>query len=352
MLKLVAVAFAISLQVFGASASAQDTPVAPACATGHGPLDEKGYIAIGGIEQWLTIKGSNCANPVILVVHGGPGNPLSQYSDVIYGPWTSDFTIVQWDQRGSGMTFGRSRPAPDTPLTIDRLTGDGVEVAAYVTRHLAKKQVILFGSSWGSVLAVNMAKAQPALFSAYLGSSQMVGYHQNQPASYAGLLNQVRSANDMASLAVLESVGAPPWTDPRSFGKVRRVIRKYEIAVTTPAPDAWWEPAQEYASAKAKADYDEGEEYSFLNFVGLHGDGMFSQVNLPKLGSDFAMPVFLVQGARDLLTTPDVTRQYFDSIRAPQKALVLVPDAGHDPNPPMVDAQLRLLKERILPLAR
>ena len=57
-------------------------------------------------------------------------------------------------------------------------------------------------------------------------------------------------------------------------------------------------------------------------------------------------------GARDLLTTPDVTQQYFNSIRAPEKALVTVPDAGHDPNPPMVDAQFRLLKERILPLAR
>jgi len=259
---------------------------------------------------------------------------------------------VQWDQRGSGMTYGRSRPAPGTPLTIDRLTKDGVEVAAYVTRHLAKKQVILFGSSWGSILAVNMAKAQPALFSAYLGSSQVVGYRQNQPVSYAGLLSQARAANDKASLAVLESVGAPPWTDPRSFGKVRRVIRKYEESVTTPAPDAWWEPAREYATVQAKADYEAGEDYSFLNFVGLHGDGMFSQVDLPRLGTDFAMPVFLVQGARDLLTTPDVTQQYFNSIRAPEKALVTVPDAGHDPNPPMVDAQFRLLKERILPLAR
>lgn len=308
MLKLSAVAVAISLQVFGAGASAQDTPVAPACAAGGGPLDEKGYVAFGGIEQWVTIKGSSCANPVLLVVHGGPGNPLSLYSDVIYGPWTRDFTIVQWDQRGSGMTYGRSRPAPDTPLTIDRLTRDGVEVAAYVTRHLAKKQLILFGSSWGSILAVNMAKAQPALFSAYLGSSQVVGYRQNQPVSYARLLSQARTANDKASLEVLET--------------------------------------------QAKADYDAGEDYSFLNFVGLHGDGMFSQVDLPKLGTDFPMPVFLVQGARDLLTTPEVTGQYFDSIRAPEKALVIVPDAGHDPNPPMVDAQFRLLKERILPLAR
>lgn len=351
MRKLCTAAFAVSMLLSVASACAQNTPVAPACAAGHGQLDEKGYVAIGGIEQWVTIKGSSCANPVVLVVHGGPGNPLSAYSDAIYAGWTGDFTVVQWDQRGSGKTYGRNPPAPDTPLTIDRLTRDGVAVADYVRHRLAKQKVIVFGSSWGSILAVNMAKAQPALFSAYLGSSQVVGYRQNLPVTYARLLAQARASGDQESLAVLDSVGAPPWTDPRSFGKVRRVIRKYEAAVTTPPPDQWWNAAPEYETARAKADYDAGEDYSFLNFVGPHGDGMFSQVDLPALGTDFAMPVFLVQGAQDLLTTPDVTQPYFDSIKAPQKAMVTVPHAGHDPNQPMVDAQFRLLKERILPLA-
>ncbi|MGV7211268.1 alpha/beta fold hydrolase [Oxalobacteraceae bacterium A2-2] len=326
--------------------------LAPACAAGQGRLDEKGYVAIGGIEQWVTIKGESCANPVILVVHGGPGNPLSLYSDRMYGPWTRDFTVVQWDQRGSGMTYGRSRPAPDAPLTLEQLTRDGVELAGYLARRLGKRQVILFGSSWGSILSVYMLKADPGLFAAYLGASQVVGYRQNQPVGYARLLERARGAGDAASLQVLEAVGPPPWTDPRSFGKVRRVIRKYEEAVTTPSPEDWWQAAPEYATPQAKADYDAGEDYSFLYFVGRHGDGMFSQVDLPAMGVGFPMPVFLVQGEEDLLTTPEVTRRYYDSLRAPFKALVMVPGAGHDPNQAMVDAQYRVLKERILPLLR
>jgi len=81
------------------------------------PVHEEGFVAIGGIEQWVTVKGDNCANPIILFISGGPGNPLSPYSDAVYGAWSKDFTLVQWDQRGAGMTYGRSPPTRDAVLS-------------------------------------------------------------------------------------------------------------------------------------------------------------------------------------------------------------------------------------------
>ncbi|TBR11416.1 MAG: alpha/beta hydrolase [Lysobacter sp.] len=325
---------------------------APACTAKKRKLDEKGFVTIGGIEQWVTVKGDSCANPIILFISGGPGNPLSPYSEAIYGAWSKDFTLVQWDQRGAGMTYGRSPPAPDSVLTLQQMSDDGAELAAYLAHRYGKKKVILWGSSWGSILGVHMAKAHPELFHAYLGTSQLVSYRENQAVSYAGLLALVRAADDKSALAVLEGVGAPPWTDPRSFGKVRRVIRRYEAKVTTPPPAAWWKPAAGYSTPKALADYEAGEEYSFVSFVGMHGDGMFSQVDLPKLGTDFAIPMFFVEGAHDLLATPDVARRYYDSLKAPQKYLVMLEHSGHDPNQEVVDAEYRILKERILPLIR
>jgi pimeloyl-ACP methyl ester carboxylesterase len=330
-----------------------DAGTAPACVPAKkGKLDEKGFVVIGGIEQWVTVKGDSCANPIILFISGGPGNPLSPYSDAIYGAWSKDFTLVQWDQRGAGMTYGRSPPEADAVLTLEQMRDDGNELAAYLARRYGKQKVILWGSSWGSILGVYMAKARPELFYAYLGTSQLVSYRENQAVSYAGLLALVRAADDKASLAVLEGVGAPPWTDPRSFGKVRRVIRKYEAKVSTPPPAAWWAPAAEYATPKALADYEAGEDYSFINFVGMHGDGMFSQVDLPRLGTDFAIPMFFVEGAHDLLATPDVAKRYYNSIKAPQKDMVVLEHAGHDPNQDVVDAEYKILKERILPLAK
>ena len=326
--------------------------LAPACAAKQGKLDEKGFVRVGGIEQWVTVKGDSCANPVILFLSGGPGNPLSPYSDALYGAWAKDFTIVQWDQRGAGMTYGRNPPAPDTMLTLKQMSEDGAELAAYLAQRYGKKKVILWGSSWGSILGVHMVKAHPELYYAYLGTSQLVSYRENQAASYAKLMTVVRGADDKAALALLEGVGAPPWTDPRSFGKVRRVIRKYEAKVSTPPPESWWKPAADYAGAKAQADYEAGEDYSFISFVGMKGDGMFSQLDLPKLGTNFAIPMFFVEGVQDLLATPDVAQRYYQSLKAPQKDLVLLAHAGHDPNQDVIDAEYKLLKERILPLTK
>ena len=356
MLKMTALCAAILLAVHPAIAVAGAAPApavtAPACASPAQRVDEKGFVSIGGIEQWVTVKGDSCANPVILFLSGGPGNPLSPYSDAVFGAWTKDFTLVQWDQRGAGMTYGRSPPAPDAALSIKQMSDDGAELAAYLAHRFGKEKVILWGSSWGSILGVHMAKAHPELFYAYLGTAQVVNNQENESVSYAKLLGLARAADDQASLAVLEGVGAPPWTDPRSFGKVRRVIRKFEAKVTTPAPEAWWKPAAEYTTPQALADYEAGEEYSFLNFVGMKGDGMAGQVDLPKLGTDFAIPMFFVEGAQDLLATPDVAQRYYDSLTAPQKHLVLLERAGHDPNQDVVDAEYRILIERILPLTK
>src|SRR5213075_3264337 len=40
-------------------------------------IDEARYLAIGGIEQWVTIRGQDRANPVLLFLHGGPGDVTS-----------------------------------------------------------------------------------------------------------------------------------------------------------------------------------------------------------------------------------------------------------------------------------
>ena len=314
------------------------------CGPDAKPINEQGYVSIGGIEQWLTIKGASCANPIVLFIHGGPGNPLSPYADAVYGGWENEFTLVQWDQRGAGKTFLKNPATADAALSLAQMTQDGVDVASYVTEHLGQKQVILLGGSWGSILAVHMAQAKPALFRAYVGASQMVSYGDNPTASYAAVLALAAADTDKKAFDSLVALGPPPWTNPRGFGIVRRATRTYEARVTTPAPKGWWAPAPEYATPEMEANYEAGEDYSYLQFVGLNGNGLFSTVDLPALGTTFQMPVYLVQGAEDLVTTPAIARAYFDTIVAPDKQFLLLPRAGHDPNQAMVDAEHEFVK--------
>lgn len=323
-----------------------------ACGSPGQALNEESYVQIGGIQQWVTVKGRSCANPVLLMVHGGPGNPMSPYSASLYGAWEQHYTLVQWDQRGAGRTYAKSPPAEGEMLTVERLAADGNEVATYIAERLGKRKLILMGSSWGSIVGVHMAKARPELYAAYVGTAQVVNGNADQASSYAAVMARAREMKDRDAIGKLESLGAPPWTNPRNFGVLRRVIRKYEGQRTEPPPKAWWQPEAQYATPQALADYEAGEDYSFLQFVGMKGDGMASRVDLPALGSTFSVPVFLVQGEEDLLTVPAGTRRYYDSISAPQKDYISLPRVGHDPNQPMVDAQFKLLQERVRKLAQ
>jgi hypothetical protein len=111
-------------------------------------IAEEKFILINGIEQWVTIKGDK-SKPVILFLHGGPGSPMSPYSDNVYKEWEKDFIIVQWDQRGTARTFGRTAPAELTPeylqsnpLTIEQMAADGIELSKYLIKHLGKLPAI------------------------------------------------------------------------------------------------------------------------------------------------------------------------------------------------------------------
>lgn len=329
---------------------------APDCQPGT-PVREQGFVQINGIPQWLTITGQDCRNPVLLFVHGGPGNPNTPIADTLFGAWARDFTLVQWDQRGAGRTYGKNLPVRElepaefnnTPLTLALMAADGIQVAEHLQRRLGQARVVLTGSSWGSALAVEMAHLRPELFHAYVGVSQLVG-PADLAASHALALQRARELGDQPAIATLETLGAPPWTDPRSFGKLRRILRGYEARRTDPGPA--WKPAADYAGPQDAAAYEAGEDFSFLKFVGFKGEGMLWQLDLPGQRTQFKLPVLLVQGEEDLLTPPGVTRAWFDRITAPRKKLITVPRAGHDPNGPLLDAQLKLLKDDVLPLAR
>ncbi len=139
---LIAVAPAVS------AAQPHVTDLNSACLAPGKSVNETGYVTVGGIRQWVTIEGQDCANPVVLIVHGGPGNPHTPFAHNLFGNWAKEFTMVQWDQRGSGKTYAESKSGEGEVLTMERLVKDGVEIARYATQRLGKLKVILMGGSW------------------------------------------------------------------------------------------------------------------------------------------------------------------------------------------------------------
>ncbi|MGH7695704.1 MAG: alpha/beta fold hydrolase, partial [Gemmatimonadaceae bacterium] len=136
-------------------------------------IDEGKYVTIGGVEQWITIRGEDRSNPVLLFLHGGPGDATNPWSYAAFRPWLRKFTLVQWDQRGAGKTLGKNGPSLGGTITLDRMVSDGIELTELLRKTLNQDKVILVGHSFGSILGVLMVKSRPDLYHAFVGTGQV-----------------------------------------------------------------------------------------------------------------------------------------------------------------------------------
>lgn len=315
-------------------------------------ISEESFIDINGIEQWVTIRGAS-SKPIILFLHGGPGSPLSPYSDKLYKDFEKDFIIVQWDQRGTGRTFGKNAPQELTPeylkgnpLSLERMTNDGIALSEYLLKHLNKQKIILFGTSWGSALGVIMASKRPELYYAYVGHSQIVN-----PAIDSNLYNRiykiVKKKNDKVALTILDANGKPPYDRAKKVGQLFRILKKYEDGNSTPAPKNWFVPSSEYENELDNQNRMDGDDYSFVNFVGdnkLGVQSMSGDIDLINTNLDFQIPIYIIQGNEDILTPKEESKKYFDKIKAPKKKYYLLPKTAHGFNLSVLDTQYKIFK--------
>ena len=87
------------------------------------------------------------------------------------------------------------------------------------------------------------------------------------------------------------------------------------------------------------------------DFWGPTLDGPMMREDLRTLGTNFPVPVFIVEGADDDITPASLARSYFDQVTAPRKAFWLMPDAGHMALLTRSDAFLQFLLANVRPLA-
>ena len=70
------------------------------------------------------MRGRDLNNPILLFLHGGPGAPEMPTSWTFQNPWEDYFTVVQWDQRGSGKTYNANDPAKIAPTMSEATHGE------------------------------------------------------------------------------------------------------------------------------------------------------------------------------------------------------------------------------------
>lgn len=310
-------------------------------------IDRVLFVPLGGIDQWISIRGEDHANPVLLVVHGGPGEAQWPQAE-IYKPWEKSFTVVQWDQRGAGHTFGRyATKTPD--VTLDRISNDGVELAEYLSRELGKKKIIVLGHSWGSLVATRMIQVRPDLFAAYVGTGQATSWMALVNTQYDLLLAKARKDGNQATVKELEATGRPGPTN----GDHWSFLNKYNFRSLWASSDQEW--LQHLRSQAAELKAKEPEQFKNLEdgmqFTGEHVIRDQIATDLPKTACDIHIAYFVIQGQEDVITPTQAAVDYFKCVKAPKKELILIPNAGHFAFMTASDKFLEALTRKVRPVA-
>jgi pimeloyl-ACP methyl ester carboxylesterase len=309
-------------------------------------INDARYVEIGGIQQWVTIRGEDRKNPVILFLHGGPGDATNPWAYAVFRPWHKYFTVVQWDQRGAGRTLGKNARSLAETITIDRMAQDGIELAQMLRKLLGQDRIILVGHSWGSILGIFMAKARPDLFCAFVGTGQVADPGNSYTMAYQALLAKAAALGEQGAIRELREVGPPPYSDGRGYAVQRKWSNFFEGA------DVFI--AAMFSLALGAPSYALRDVNDWLDGQDLSAERLVPQTRTlgPRaLGGDFALPVFVIQGAEDFTTPTALAKSFVDSIRAPRKAFVAIEGGGHFAVFMRSSAFLRELVSRVRPLA-
>ena len=306
-------------------------------------------VSIGGVDQWISVRGHDADNPVLLYLSGGPGQTDFPQTRVLLRDLEDDVTVVNWDERGVGKSYAQL----DTELTLGRAVGDAIQLAAYLRVRFDERRIYLLGESWGSLLGVLAVERRPDLFHAYIGSGQMVDLAETDRRLYRDMLSYARRTGDEAAAARMRGYGPPPYEDVFANAYVMsyydRLAPEYDVLP--------------YVEERYDRDpYGPwgvlGSEYTLVDRVNVlrglidYFATLYPQAQSVDLRQDvrrLEVPVYVLGGAHELPARAALVPEWFQTLQAPEKRLIRFPASGHAPAFEEFRRLERLLTETVLP---
>jgi proline iminopeptidase len=345
-LTMLAARLAIFLAVFVMAAARADEPVKPTnraeataiIADARKILTPNGVerlekVRIGGIDQWVSIRGIDRKNPVLLYIHGGPG-----YVSIPMSWWFTRgleeyFTVVQWDQRATGKTYLLTDPAKVAPtLTSDRMIADTEEMAAWARKEFGKDKIFVLGHSWGSFLGLQLAQRHPEWLYAYIGVCQLIDGPESERRGWRFAMDAARREGNAEAVHELE--GIAPYGAPGQIISIKDIyIERKWVGYYGGAMAYRRDNKADSALAWLSPDYSDQE-------IGHIWDGnkFATPYLLPEVvaldltkTNKLSVPLILFEGRHDRLVNSEVAASWFDTVKAPDKHLVWFEHSGHIP---------------------
>lgn len=316
------------------------------------PIDRKECVTLGGLKQTIHIWGTKQDNPVVLFLHGGPGIPNRHGIAKNHMDLLNDFTIVAWDQRGTGGSYFGCDPES---LTLEQLVNDCGALLDHLCSVLGKKKIFLLGGSWGTELGTFVCQQYPEKVAGYIGYGQVVNGVENENVSYTFALEKAKEAGCAEDVAALERIGPPVdgQYKPVFEGLMtqRRIMKKYgghstkggSYFTSTVIPIL----TSPELSIRDKIGTANGYKVCLSQMwpTIVHYD--FIRDCAP-----FAMPYYIFQGRKDNNTPSSLVQAYYDSIIAPDKDLIWFENSAHGPLGEEPEKFKKLMREKFLRIAK
>ena len=309
---------------------------AKAFAGAPNPVFEDKYIDLNGQEQFIRVLGRDVNNPVIILLHGGPGGPdgMMDYSYMDY--LLDDYTYITWDQRGCGRTYYKNKnlDANGETATVEQLLEDIDALADYACDRFGKEKVTVLGHSWGTVLAVRYSLLHPEKIEKTICIGQVANFVPAEEEGYKHARSEALKAGD--DVTALDAAFEAFREDP---GFTITELRSLTAPYNTPdvpqrafihgafspylgIDDMRWMFIDNSSSEKMYERYPALLEYFFWGEVAN---------DIRIYGTDFEVPVYFISGEQDYTCATSYARKYYEDITAPDKAFYEIKGCGHTP---------------------
>jgi pimeloyl-ACP methyl ester carboxylesterase len=316
-----------------------------------GSIAEVGTVRIGGHDHGMVIRGHNVDNPVLLYLAGGPGQSDLVYPRVLLTGLEQDFTVVSWDQRGTGTAYAGLDPT--SSFTLDAAVSDTVEMTNYLRQRFDEPKIYILGESWGSTLGVLAVQQHPELYYAYIGSGQMVSQRETDRRLYHDMLAYADRTGDAELSAKMQSYGEPPYRDLYGYA----FVMGYYDALAGP-----YTPAVGHDNLLEAANVGPfgvlGSEYGLVDKVNVVRGlidmffVMYPQIQEIDFRQDVTrldVPVYILDARHELDARRDLALEWYELVESPVKRLYTFENAGHAPAFEESDQFHRIMVEEVLP---
>ncbi|MBE0699048.1 MAG: alpha/beta hydrolase [Anaerolineaceae bacterium] len=287
---------------------------------------------LGGVDQWLIIRGQDVDKPVLLFLSGGPGASEAARVLRFNSELEKHFVVVIWEQRGCGKSYPSLNPKSD--LTIGQYVLDTIDLTDMLRSRFSEQKIYLVGHSWGTIIGVRAAQQRPDLYHAYVGTAQMVDVLETDQMIYKMVMEHSRQAGDTQFVQNLEAQGEPPYLGKSPIQPYSTLFgREYSL--------------YEFPNIKDEEYRNDGDilmlmlkqpEYGWIDRVyyllGLMNtfNTVYPQLQEMDFRGDatyFDLPVYLVLGRHDMNNPYQIPDEYFKLVQAPSKQLIFFEDSGH-----------------------